>query len=200
MFTGIVEQLGRVARLLPREGGLLLEVEARGGDLEVGGSIAVNGCCLTAVSVGGTGFACEITPETQRRTAFGERLRTGVGVNLERPLSVRGRFEGHIVQGHVDGVGTIVGVSPSGDSAEIGIEVPPGLERYMVEKGSIAVDGVSLTLASVSGSRFTVAVIPYTLKNTTLGSARVGEYVNLEMDILAKYVEAMLRPLSGGKA
>ena len=198
MFTGIVEQGGRIARVEDLGHILRVEVLAGPSDLEVGGSIAVNGCCLTAISVGPTGFACEITPETQKRTAFRERLAPGRVVNLERPLRANGRFEGHVVQGHVDGVGSLVALRPLGDSAEVEIETPEPLARYLVSKGSIAVDGISLTIVSVQGRRFTVAVIPYTLKNTTLGSALAGELVNLEMDILAKYVEALLRPLGAG--
>jgi riboflavin synthase len=198
VFTGIIEQIGRIARVEERGDLIRLEVGCEVGDLVTGGSIAVDGCCLTATDVHGTGFSCDLTPETLLRTAFGERLLAGRGVNLERPLRANGRFDGHIVQGHVDGVGRVGKVVSRQDSAEIEFEAPVGLERYLVPKGSIAVDGVSLTVVEVRGTHFTVAVIPYTLEKTTLGAARPGELVNLEMDILAKYVESLLRSRERG--
>lgn len=194
MFTGIVEETGIVRRVAPRGRVTRLEVEA-GRALEglaVGGSIAVNGCCLTVVEVGEGGFACELTAETLARTAFDERLRAGVMVNLERPLRADGRFEGHIVQGHVDGVGRIAALRVQGESAELVVEVPRELEPYLAPKGSVAVDGISLTVAALAPGRFTVAVIPYTLAHTSLARANPGEGVNLEVDVLAKYVERLL--------
>jgi riboflavin synthase len=196
MFTGIVEETGVVRAAAAGGGVLRVEIAAQGivRDLPVGGSIAVNGCCLTAVEVGRDGFACELTGETLARTAFDERLKPGAVVNLERPLRADGRFDGHIVQGHVDGVGRIVDLRRQGESAELTVEPPAGLARYLVEKGSVAVDGISLTVASVSpGGRFTVAIIPYTLAHTSLAQARPGDRVNLEADILAKYVERLLQ-------
>jgi riboflavin synthase len=194
MFSGIVEETGRVLDLLPREGGARLEIRAERvlDGLATGGSIAVNGCCLTAVSVRPGGFACDLTAETVARTAFQERLRAGSPVNLERPLRADGRFDGHIVQGHVDGVGRILSLRRQGDAAELEVELPVPLARYVVEKGSVAVDGISLTVAALGASAFTVAVIPYTLAHTNLAEARPGERVNLEVDILAKYVERLL--------
>jgi riboflavin synthase len=194
MFTGIVEEVGRVVSAERRGDLLVVRVDAgsvvRG--LERGGSIAVDGCCLTAVDVDGGAFTCELTPETLARTAFAERLRPGARVNLERPMRADGRFDGHIVQGHVDGVGTVRALRRQGDAAELEVTLPAALERYVVEKGSIAVDGVSLTVAGVAAGLFRVALIPYTLDHTSLGEARTGGPVNLEVDVIAKYVERLL--------
>jgi riboflavin synthase len=195
MFTGIVEETGRVQRFEAHPAGARLEV--RGSrvldGLDLGGSVAVNGCCLTAVRSDANAFACDLTPETLARTSFGERLRPGTLVNLERPLRADGRLEGHIVQGHVDGVGRIAELRRAGEGAELVVEVPAELERYLALKGSVAVDGISLTVAALDPGRFTVAVIPYTLAQTNLAEARAGDRVNLEVDILAKYVERLLR-------
>jgi riboflavin synthase len=165
--------------------------------LAAGSSIALNGCCLTAVEVDADGFACELTQETLRRTAFEQRLAPGARVNLERPLRADGRFDGHIVQGHVDGVGRVAELRRLGASAELRVAPPPELSRYLVVKGSLAVDGVSLTVAGLEPGAFTVALIPYTLENTTLGTLRTGDPVNLEADVVAKYVERLLA--SGGR-
>jgi riboflavin synthase len=154
--------------------------------------VAVSGCCLTAVDVDAAGFACELTEETLRRTAFGERLRPGVLVNLERPMRADGRFDGHVVQGHVDGVGRVRELRRTGEAADLVVECPAGLERYLVEKGSVAVDGISLTVAELREGAFTVALIPYTLEVTNLRDARAGDLVNLEVDVIAKYVERLL--------
>ena len=159
--------------------------------LKDGGSIAVSGCCLTAVESDGESFACELTAETLARTGFGERLTAGAVVNLERPLRADGRFDGHIVQGHVDGVGAVRALRRQG-GAELEVALPAALERYVIEKGSIAVDGVSLTVSGTAPGIFRVALIPYTLDNTNLGKARVGQTVNLEVDVIAKYVERLL--------
>jgi riboflavin synthase len=195
MFTGIVEETGHVLELVEQGGSTRLAVRAVRvlDSLTAGGSIAVNGCCLTAVHVRPGGFACDLTAETLSRTAFRERLRPGSLVNLERPLRADGRFDGHIVQGHVDGVGRIVDLRPEGGGAVLEVEPPSELSRYLVEKGSVAVDGISLTVASCAEPTFTVAVIPYTLAHTSLAEARPGDRVNLEVDILAKYVERLLR-------
>jgi riboflavin synthase len=195
MFTGIVEETGTVRRAEPAAEVLRLEIAAGAvlGDLAAGGSIAVNGCCLTAVSVGADGFACELTRETLARTAFEERLRPGTRVNLERPMRADGRFDGHIVQGHVDGLGRIAALRRQGEAAELAVAPPPELERYLVEKGSVAVDGISLTVAARGAGIFTAAIIPYTLVHTNLAQARPGDRVNLEVDILAKYVERLLQ-------
>ncbi len=194
MFTGIVEETGAIERLESRRDVLVVEIVARRvlEELPVGGSIAVNGCCLTAVSSNDTGFACELTAETLRRTAFDERLRPGVRVNLERPMRASGRFDGHIVQGHVDGLGAVRELRRLGESAELTVALPPALERYLVEKGSVAVDGVSLTVGSLGPGVFTVALIPYTLSETNLADRRPGDKVGLEADVIAKYVERLL--------
>ena len=198
MFTGIVEEVGTVRAAEPRRDVLEVRIAAERvlSTLAPGASIAVNGCCLTASRVEGGSFTCELTPETLARTAFRDRLRTGTLVNLERPLRADGRFDGHIVQGHVDGVVRIVAMRSMGDSGEMTVELPPDLDRYLVAKGSVAVDGVSLTVARREAGRFTAALIPYTLQHTSLGSARPGDRVNLEVDVIAKYVERLLAPRS----
>jgi riboflavin synthase len=200
MFTGIVEELGTVESSERRGDVVRVRITARTvlEGLGLGGSIAVNGCCLTAVDLDGGGFTCELTGETLTRTAFEERLQPGVRVNLERPLRADGRFDGHLVQGHVDGVGRVRGLHHEGASAVLAVEPPAALERYLVVKGSVAVDGVSLTVAGLDPGAFTVALIPYTLGHTNLGGARPGDRVNLEADVIAKYVERMLEPRNEG--
>jgi riboflavin synthase len=195
MFTGIVEETGRVESTERRGDVLVVGVGARAvlSGLRAGGSIAVSGCCLTAIEVEADRFTCELTEETLRRTAFEERLRPGALVNLERPMRADGRFDGHIVQGHVDGVGTIRGLKRTGDAAELAVEAPAPLLRYLVAKGSVAVDGISLTVASLGAAAFTVALIPYTLEVTSLRAAAEGDRVNLEVDVVAKYVERLLQ-------
>jgi riboflavin synthase len=199
VFTGIVEEIGSIDAASRRGDVLVVRVSARKvlSGLEAGSSIALNGCCLTAIEVDADGFACELTSETLRRTAFERRLTAGARVNLERPLRADGRFDGHIVQGHVDAVGRVRELRRGGGSADLVIAPPPELERYLVAKGSVAVDGVSLTVAALEPGSFTAALIPYTLENTTLGSTRMGEAVNLEADVVAKYVERLLAP--GGR-
>jgi riboflavin synthase len=194
VFTGIVEETGRIEQAERRGELLVVHIGARlvSQGLAEGASIAVNGCCLTAVSCDAQGFVCELTPETLARTGFAARLVPGRRVNLERPLSAQGRFDGHIVQGHVDGVGRVAALRRLGESAELDVEPPPELERYLVAKGSVAVDGVSLTVAALAPGLFTIALIPYTLGHTTLGEARSGDPVNLEADLIAKYVERLL--------
>ena len=198
MFTGIVEETGTVRAAEPRADGLRVAIVARDSvrDLPLGGSIAVNGCCLTAVETSPDGFTCDLTRETLERTGFAERLVPGVLVNLERPMRADGRFDGHIVQGHVDGLGEILALARSGEAAELTVAVPPALERYLVEKGSIAVDGISLTVAALRPGGFSVAVIPYTLEHTNLRAALPGDRVNLEIDVIAKYVERLVAPAS----
>jgi len=198
MFTGIVEEVGEVEAVARRREVLAVRIRARAvtAGLPRGGSIAVDGCCLTAVEADGDGFACDLTAETLDRTAFAQRLVPGALVNLERPMRADGRFDGHIVQGHVDGVGEILALERSGEAAEMSVAVPPHLERYLVEKGSIAVDGISLTVAGLRPRGFSVAVIPYTLDHTNLRAARPGDRVNLEIDVIAKYVERLIAPAS----
>jgi riboflavin synthase len=194
VFTGIVEAKGTVRSAERRGEVLVVQVacESLAPELPMGGSVAVNGCCLTAVEILGDSFACELTEETLRRTAFGDRLRPGVIVNLERPMRADGRFDGHIVQGHVDGVGHVREMARHGDTADLVVAVDRSLERYLVAKGSVAVDGISLTVARLASGAFTVALIPYTLEHTNLGAARPGDPVNIEVDVIAKYVERLL--------
>lgn len=193
MFTGIVETMGTVAETAGDDTGrrLTLEAPAVVAGLAVGDSIAVDGVCLTAVEVGADRFTVEVVPETLRRTSLG-RLVAGSRANLERALEAGGRFEGHIVQGHVDGTGTVVAMVPEGSGARLTVSVDQALRRYIVEKGSVAIDGVSLTVAAVTAGGFEVALIPHTLAATTLGLRSPGDQVNLEVDILAKYVERLL--------
>jgi riboflavin synthase len=202
MFTGIVEGTGTVAALAVAAGGggARLEVEAPflAGDLRPGESVAVNGCCLTVAEPTPGGFAADLVAETLRRTALGG-LAAGAAVNLERPMALGGRLGGHLVQGHVDGVARVLERTPVGDGEEVRVELPPGLERYVVEKGSIAVDGVSLTVAGVGPGWFAVALVPHTLEVTTLGRRRPGDPVQLEVDVIAKYVERLVaRPMRAG--
>lgn len=196
MFTGIVEERGRVRGVDARDGGARLGIEARAvlADAEVGASIAVNGCCLTVVGLGHGWWAADAVTETLARTTLGS-LAVGDPVNLERPVRLADRLGGHLVQGHVDGVAALSGRSPQSDgSVRLSFELPAGLSRYVVEKGSVAVDGVSLTVASRGDDTFEVAVIPHTLAVTTLGPMPVGGRANVEVDVLAKYVENLLPP------
>ena len=193
MFTGIVEELGTV-----RRAGSRLAVSARKvvEDSEPGSSVAVNGVCLTVVERasedGAEVLSFDLSPETLDRSSLG-RLTPGDGVNLERPVTLVTRLGGHLVQGHVDGVGEVRMIEEAPPGKTVTISVPESLRRYVVEKGSIAVDGVSLTVATVEDGRFGVALVPYTLAATTFGDARVGDPVNLEVDVVAKYVEGFLR-------
>ena len=195
MFTGIVEGTGTVAGLAAAADGsgarLAVDAPWLAGQLGLGESVAVNGCCLTVAEPTPAGFAADLVAETLRRTALGG-LRAGARVNLERPLPLGGRLGGHLVQGHVDGVAEVLARTPVGDGQEVRIELPPGLERYLVEKGSIAVDGVSLTVAATGPGWFAVALVPHTLEVTTLGERRPGDPVQLEADVIAKYVERLV--------
>jgi len=194
MFTGIIETMGRVEAATKSAGGMRLSVGAPGLALKMGDSIAVNGVCLTAVDVRNRGFDADVVLETLAKTNLGE-LDIGTRVNLERPMAADGRFDGHIVQGHVDGVGQIVSVEVEGDGRRIRVRSPRNLSKYIATKGSISLDGISLTIAAVAGDEFEVAIIPHTLANTTLGIRTPGSRVNMEVDVIAKYVERMM---SGG--
>jgi riboflavin synthase len=194
MFTGIVEELGTVRSVEHHDGGARIEIDAQRvlDDVELGASIAVNGCCLTVVDHGDGWWAADAVTETLDRTGLGD-LRAGDPVNLERPVRLADRLGGHLVQGHVDAVGTIRAVEPVPDgSVRMTIAAPASVLRYVVEKGSITVDGTSLTVAVCSGDDFTVALIPHTLAVTTLGTTGPDDTVNLEVDVLAKYVERLL--------
>jgi riboflavin synthase len=201
MFTGIVEGTGTVAALAVAAdgGGARLEIQAPwlAGDLRLGESVAVNGCCVTVAAPAAAGFAADLVAETLRRTALGG-LATGARVNLERPMALGGRLGGHLVQGHVDGVARVIDRTPGELGEEVRVELPPDLERYVVEKGSIAVDGVSLTVAGVGAGWFAVALVPHTLEVTTLGDRRPGDPVQLEVDVVAKYVERLVSPMRAG--
>jgi riboflavin synthase len=187
-----VADLGTVAAVDAADDGVRLRVAtALAGDLRDGDSIAVNGVCLTAIGADGDGFGADVMHETLRRSSLAE-VAPGARVNLELPLRADERLGGHVVQGHVDGLGAIRAVREEGFARVVTIEADPALLRYVVEKGSIAVDGVSLTVASVDGDAFSVSLIPETLERTTLGAAGPGAPVNLEVDILAKYVEKLL--------
>ena len=193
MFTGIVEHRGAVLSVESGNGGMRLVVDTGPlPQIELGGSIAVNGVCLTGVESGPGRIAVDVVRETLNRSTLGE-LQPGDPVNLERPMAADGRFDGHIVQGHVDGVGVIAGIEAEGQGKRMRLMVPDALGRYVIEKGSITVDGVSLTVAAVEGSEVEIALIPHSLQVTTLGLRAVGEKVNLEVDLVAKYVEKLLR-------
>jgi riboflavin synthase len=185
MFTGLVQRTGTVSMA----GGRLC-VEAELEELKEGDSVAINGVCLTATAVRPGGFDADVMPETLRRTALGS-LAEGDHVNLELPLRASDRLGGHIVQGHVDATGTVESAVDDGFAKLVRLSAPEGVLRYVVEKGSIAIDGVSLTVTEVDDDGFTVALIPETLERTTLGSAAPGRTVNLEVDLLAKYVEKL---------
>ena len=192
MFTGLVQDLGRVAAVESTPDGVRLAVATRlAGEIRAGDSVAVNGVCLTATQVLDGRFTADVMRETLRRSSLAE-VGDGSPVNLELPLRATDRLGGHVVQGHVDGVGAVRAVRDDGFARVVSIAAPPQLLRYVVEKGSIAVDGVSLTVADVAGDGFSVALIPETLERTTLGRAAPGRVVNLEVDVLAKYVERLL--------
>ena len=188
MFTGIVEEVGIVKSLQP--GRLTISATEVLIGTKLGDSIAINGACLTITDIGHNTFSVDIMPETMRRTNLGA-LVSGQRVNLERSLAADGRFGGHFVQGHVDGTGKIISIVPEGEALLLEVAAPPDIMRYLVEKGYIAVDGISLTIIRCGATSFAVSLVAYTQKNTTLGGKRVGEVVNLEVDIMAKYVERM---------
>lgn len=194
MFSGIVEDIGALQVLEKKDKGVLLKIGVRkidAGELDLGESVAVNGVCLTVVSVGDGSFSVDASHETLSRTNL-SGLRTGSGVNLERSLRVGDRMGGHIVTGHVDGVGVVQSITPVGESKVFSFSIPESLAKYVVEKGSVAVDGVSLTVNSVKDTEFLVNIIPYTLRETTFSEFRRGGEVNIECDIIGKYVEKML--------
>lgn len=192
MFTGLVQELGQVVRA-ERTGEGMRVVISTGltEELSSGDSIAVNGVCLTAVEVGDGSFSAEVMNETLTRSSL-EAVGDGAEVNLELPLRPSDRLGGHVVQGHVDGLGTVAEAVPDGFARRVRIDAPPEVLRYVVEKGSIAVDGVSLTVAALDERSFTVSLIPETLQRTNLGLAQSGTRVNLEVDVLAKYVERLM--------
>jgi len=196
MFTGIIEEVGKVVRIQQHGENRRITVEAENTprQLATGDSVAVSGVCLTAVDIKPKSFCADLAPETWERTSF-SRIHEGALVNLELPMKADGRFGGHIVQGHVDGVGRLVELERIADSENwwLHIEIPSEIEKYTVFKGSISIEGVSLTVAKLEGNRCTIAIIPHTVEMTNLGSLKPGDPVNLEADLIAKYVEKMMR-------
>jgi riboflavin synthase len=194
MFTGIIQAIGTITRIEPKGGDCRLTV-ATGKlpftDVQLGDSIAVNGVCLTAIELGERSFAADVSRETLSRTTLGD-AEPGIHVNLELALLPTTRLGGHLVSGHVDGVGTVVDKRSEARSVRFTIEAPAGLAKYIAEKGSICVDGISLTVNEVNGKRFGINIVPHTLAETTLGETAVGQRVNLEVDILARYLERLL--------
>jgi len=188
MFTGIVEELGRIKSVA--RGQLTIAAQKAMEGTRLGDSIAVNGACLTVIALNGGTFSVEVMPETLRRTNLGN-LHLGETVNLERALAVGGRLGGHFVQGHVDGTGMVLSLTPEGEAVIMRVSVPSEIMHYLVEKGFIAMDGVSLTINERDAASFSVSLVTYTRRNTTLGSKRPGDPLNLEIDIIAKYVERL---------
>ncbi|HEV2490571.1 MAG TPA: riboflavin synthase [Candidatus Acidoferrales bacterium] len=197
MFTGIIEHLGRIDSLRRTEAGGRLRVSLSDAaslvpKLKIGSSIAVNGCCLTAVEIGKDFFSADLSAETQQRTSFAEAAEDSL-VNLELPLAAGAQLGGHFVQGHIDGVGRVKRLEQQGESWWLGVDIPAELHRYIAEKGSLAVDGVSLTVARWRCDLAEFAIIPHTRANTNLRDLATGGVVNIECDILAKYVESLLK-------
>ncbi len=193
MFTGIIEELGTIQSLTNARNGARIVVHAPTilSDAKIGDSIAVNGVCLTVVEMTAVSFVADVSAETLRRTSL-KQMRVGSKINLERPMTPSARFGGHIVQGHVDAIGEFSSAKQVGDGWNVRIKFPPGLSKYIVEKGSITVDGISLTVANLGEDWFEIAVIPHSWKVTNLSTLKRGDAVNLEVDIIAKYVERML--------
>lgn len=196
MFTGIVEEIGRISRIAQKGENRRITIEAKGlpKQLGTGQSISVSGVCLTALDIKPTSFCADLAPETWERTSF-SRVHEGALVNLELPMKADGRFGGHIVQGHVDGVGKLISFDRISDSENwwLHIEIPQDVEKYTVYKGSIAIEGISLTVAKLERQRCTIAIIPHTVEMTNLESLKPGDPVNLEADLVAKYVEKMMK-------
>ncbi|MHB8540178.1 MAG: riboflavin synthase [Candidatus Acidiferrales bacterium] len=202
MFTGIIEHLGKIEALERHEDGgrlkiSLADAKSVAAEIKVGASIAVNGCCLTAVEIRKTFFSADLSAETLRKTSFADAT-IGRVVNLELALPAGARLGGHFVQGHVDAVGRVERMNPEGDNWWLGVRVPEDLRRYVAEKGSLAVDGISLTVARWHDDIAEFAIIPHTRANTNLREITVGDSVNLECDILAKYVESLLKGRTEG--
>lgn len=198
MFTGLVEEVGRVHQITTRGPGVRLTIACSRvlEGLALGDSVAVNGACLTATEITERAFCIDAVAETMSRTAISS-LVAGDEVNLERAMRLGDRLGGHLVQGHIDGTGTVVSATPEGESLRVRVSLPPELCRYVVDKGSIAIDGISLTVAECHDDGLSVALIPHTMANTTLGLKSVGRVVNLEVDLLAKYVAQLVQPYQG---
>jgi len=189
MFTGIIEELGKIRQITTNR--IQIECKTVLTDLKIGDSIAVNGVCLTIVEIGKDFFTADISQETMRITTFGE-LKLGNFVNLERAMSANGRFGGHIVSGHIDSTGKIIGIKRQGDFYNLEVELDSKTSKYTVYKGSITINGISLTIAKLNDNIITCAIIPHTFENTNLKTLTQGDYVNIETDILAKYIEKFL--------
>ncbi|MGN0347145.1 MAG: riboflavin synthase [Lachnospiraceae bacterium] len=201
MFTGIVEEIGTLRQVISGSGSGSIKVSAKKvlENTKIGDSIAVNGVCLTVTSLSSDGFTADVMPETLRRTNLGS-LKSGAPVDLERAMAADGRFGGHLVSGHIDGTGTVVSMKNEGNAVWVQIKAPQSILQLIVEKGSIAIDGISLTVAKVDGDSFQVSVIPHTGSETILLRKKAGDIVNLENDIVAKYVQHLLGNVLGGKA
>ncbi len=195
MFTGIVEGLGEIVGKRSMSKGYRLEIRAPFdlSDTKLGDSIAVNGACLTVIEISDPCFAVDVSPETLSRTTLGD-LSLGSKVNLERALRLGDRLGGHIVSGHIDGIGRVISRQETGEFIFYTIEIPAELSKYVIEKGSIAIDGISLTINKVTGAEIKLAIIPHTAKLTTMGFRRPGDRVNIEVDLIGKYIENLLRP------
>lgn len=195
MFTGIIEEVGKVTQLQKGTYSVILHIQATLilEQLKVGDSVAVNGVCLTVTSIQAHGFTADVMHETLNRSSL-SHLRCGSSVNLERAMPTNGRFDGHIVAGHVDDVGKITDIQRDDNAIWYTIQAAPAIMRYIVEKSSIAIDGISLTIASLTLDSFSVSIIPHTAQVTTLGKRQIGDIVNLENDIIGKYVEKFLTP------
>jgi len=195
MFTGIIEEVGRITRIATNKGNRRISVSSTklAKELNKGSSIAVSGVCLTAVEVAPKSFGADLAQETWNRTSF-SRIKEGALVNLELPMRANGRFDGHIVQGHVDGTGKFLSLKPIPDAEDywLEVEIPAELSRYVIHKGSLCIEGISLTVAKIEGMNVTAAIIPHTAKVTNLKSLKLGNAVNLEVDLIAKYVEKMM--------
>ncbi len=193
MFTGIIEGLGTITGIQPSGQGKHIAVRSDFflEDTKIGDSIAVSGACLTAVKLDGKNFSVDVAPETLEKTTLGQ-AKTGDRVNLERALRLSGRLDGHLVSGHIDGRGTIKSKENKGNAVIVSISVPESLSRYMIQKGSVAVDGISLTINSCGKESFEVSIIPHTAKLTTIGFKNIGDHVNIETDLIGKYVEKFL--------
>lgn len=195
MFTGIIEEIGYIERIVRGEKSAGLQIRASKvlSDAQLGDSIAVNGVCLTVTDLSGSYFTADVMAETLRRSGLGQ-LTKGSPVNLERAMAANGRFGGHIVSGHIDGTGSILRMEREDNAVWVTISAEHGILRYIVEKGSVAIDGISLTVAYVDDTCFQVSVIPHTAKETTLLRGRTGDTVNLECDIIGKYIEKLMQP------